>query len=495
MLFNISRTENTSENQLAKELLRLEQDRLDTEIQHLSKLLTENMQSPFETIDLTPRKIQKHSDFKQLALKTLKPPLSSKQRLISNPIFSSTDEFSPELNTERYKKVHPYYRSQKQNRSVNPTSRSHKAFPSWVSHQDTTFELDSSSENIPDESEVTNSEVSDYTDQMSINKSICNIPRAFPKKKKLAPKPKKRSKCREKTYNQHTDRGRAEYEMPAHYNPPVYYQYPPYMYNPYPYYIPPPMYSYPYPPQPTHNPHISEPVYHSQHIKRSKSVSKEVSTQFSNSILADIKHKPSNRESKTQYVQRELDLPRPNTIDIPAVSSRDNLPIESPKQSDPNETYKIVVKEPWVMNFIESENKISDLFQQKRKNMLDKLQEQKAKPKKDHKEKSAQELMTIRKQMLKSNSLKELHPRSESIETPTSVKKIREPSPDLLARLCTGEKSKVTSQEMKRITQKNYSALPEVQKKKTAEDKKQELKERRAKAKEFEQRLRGKILN
>lgn len=491
-MINISSIENTPETQLSKELLKLEQDRLDSEIQHLCELLTLDMQSAYENIQLTPRNREKQSDFKQLPLTSPKLPISSRSRPSSSPRFSSTDEFSPEAPTERYHKVTSKHKTDQHRRSVNPTFRSHNACPSWSSHKDTSFELNLSSESIPDESEM-NYMNFDYRDEMSPSRSMCNIPRTSPKK---------RSICRDKIYNEQIQRGRAGYVMPAFYNPPVCYQYPAYMYNPYPYYIAPPMYSYQYPPQPAHSHHISEPLYYPQQLTRSKSVSKEVSTQASNSFLSDLKHKsPSHIEIKIQHKESELDIPTSNTVEIPSVPARDKskeyndqLITESTKQSEPNDSYKIMVKEPWAMNFTETEKKVSDLFQQKKKNMLNKLQEQKSKSKKDYQEKSAEELLNIRKSMLKSTSHKDLPPRAVSAESPVPIKKFREPSPELLARLCAGEKSKLTPQEIKRINQKNYSALPEVQNKKTVEDKKQELKLRQAKAKEFNNKLRGNII-
>lgn len=526
-MFNLSSAENTPENQVTKELLRVELERLDSEISQLDKLLAEDLRAVLDSCAVTPRNREKQIDSKQLlSIKSPKPPLSNRFRNVSNSNpnhgLLSTDEFSPELITDRYRDPH-LFKCQQQRQSVNATSRSRRALPSWSSHKDSSVEMNSSSDSIPDESEVNTDHIESEYD-VSVNSSICNIPRAFPKKKKVNKKAKKRYKNRDKDYAEDRHRGRFQYMMPI-YNPPVCMQYPTYVYNPYPYYPPQPMYHYPHM---NHSHHISNPVF-SDNIQRSASVSKEVSTQFSSSLSPKDKANESiTRKVEVQHTETQMEFTRPSTVDIESVSYKprpdpkietpikspiENLivspikspienpivspiesPIKSPKESKPDADYKIIVKQPWSMNFSESEQSLSDFFLQKKRNMLDKLQDLKTKPKKEHKDKTPQELMTIRKQMLKSASLKELPTRSASSEPTPAKIRMRDPSPELLARLCAGEKPKVTPQEMKRLTQKHYSALPEVQKKKTEADKKQELKERRAKAKEFDNKLRGKIL-
>jgi hypothetical protein len=495
MLFNLSSAENTPENQVTKELLRVELERLDSEILQLDKLLAEDLRAVLDSCAITPRNREKQIDSKQLPIKSPKPPLSNRFRNISNPNHGllSTDEFSPELTTERYR-APPLFKCQQQRQGVNATPKTRRDLPSWSSHKDSSVEMNSSSDSIPDESEVNTDHIESDFDG-SVNRSICNIPRAFPKRNKVSKKVKKRYKNRDKDYVEDRHIGKVQYMMPV-YNPPVCMQYPPFVYNPYPYYPPQPMYHYPIQPHMNHSHHISNPDF-THNIKRSSSVCKEVSTQFSSSLSPKGRSKEAlTRKVEVKHIETQIEFTRDIESDTykPKPETPIKPPIVSPKESKLDSDYKIVLKQPWSMNFSESEQSLSDFFLQKKKNMLDKLQDHKIKPIKDHKHKTPQELMTIRKRMLKSASLKELPTRPASSE-PTSAKiRMRDPSPELLARLCAGEKLKVSPQEMKRLTQKHYSALPEVQKKKTEADKKQELKERRAKAKEFDKRLRGKIL-
>lgn len=60
---------------------------------------------------------------------------------------------------------------------------------------------------------------------------------------------------------------------------------------------------------------------------------------------------------------------------------------------------------------------------------------------------------------------------------------------DLMARLATGKKVKVDKQEMKKLTKKNYEALPENKKKRDEEKKRQEAAERQAKINQYKREL------
>ena len=61
-------------------------------------------------------------------------------------------------------------------------------------------------------------------------------------------------------------------------------------------------------------------------------------------------------------------------------------------------------------------------------------------------------------------------------------------------RLAKGEKAKVGKKEMKDLTVKNYNKLPEVQKKRVEEEKKEALKKRMSKVKEMDNQIRKKNL-
>ena len=91
----------------------------------------------------------------------------------------------------------------------------------------------------------------------------------------------------------------------------------------------------------------------------------------------------------------------------------------------------------------------------------------------NYKEKSKDELKEVRKDLMKSKVEK-----SEEVEE----RKVNL----VLERLGKGEKPKISKKEMHDLTKKNYELLPEVKKKKEEERKRQELKERIQKSKEFE---------
>jgi hypothetical protein len=60
--------------------------------------------------------------------------------------------------------------------------------------------------------------------------------------------------------------------------------------------------------------------------------------------------------------------------------------------------------------------------------------------------------------------------------------------PDVMERLASGTKSKVSKKDMLQLTSKNYQQLPEVRKKREEEEKKEALKKRLATAKAYEQK-------
>lgn len=61
-----------------------------------------------------------------------------------------------------------------------------------------------------------------------------------------------------------------------------------------------------------------------------------------------------------------------------------------------------------------------------------------------------------------------------------------------MGRLAKGEKTIMGKKEMHNLTEKNYKKLPEVQKKKVEEEKKEDLKRRMEKVKQLDQKLRNK---
>lgn len=74
--------------------------------------------------------------------------------------------------------------------------------------------------------------------------------------------------------------------------------------------------------------------------------------------------------------------------------------------------------------------------------------------------------------------------------TPSKLKNIKLPDPQLLERLCKGEKVEISRKEMLDLTQKNYKNLPEIQIREKEKQRKEEVKARMTKAKEYNKQMR-----
>lgn len=71
-----------------------------------------------------------------------------------------------------------------------------------------------------------------------------------------------------------------------------------------------------------------------------------------------------------------------------------------------------------------------------------------------------------------------------------SNKPVKMPPPELLERLAKGEKKEISKREMYELTQRNYKNLPEIQQKEKEKQKKEEIKNRMDKMKEYNRNLR-----
>ncbi|OMJ87326.1 hypothetical protein SteCoe_11014 [Stentor coeruleus] len=133
-----------------------------------------------------------------------------------------------------------------------------------------------------------------------------------------------------------------------------------------------------------------------------------------------------------------------------------------------------------LIDFNEDKGKsLADIFKERNKKAAEKLDKRDISiPKTSHKEKSKEELLEIRKEMMKGKAEK-----SKKEETQVEPKKLLNPA---LERLGKGEKPKISKKEMHDLTKKNYELLPEVKKRKEEERKKQEMLERLQKSKEFD---------
>ena len=126
------------------------------------------------------------------------------------------------------------------------------------------------------------------------------------------------------------------------------------------------------------------------------------------------------------------------------------------------------------------------MFKEKNKNFISHLNirdQQAIRP--DHKQKTKEELLEIRKNLVKAPKLDQK--KSDIIEIQIEEKKSnKEPSSALMERLATGQRVKVTKEEMKKLNKKNYQMLPEVRKRQEEDQKRLEKQQRIQKAKDYE---------
>ena len=126
--------------------------------------------------------------------------------------------------------------------------------------------------------------------------------------------------------------------------------------------------------------------------------------------------------------------------------------------------------------FREKNNKVAESIHNREDHMV----------KQDHKFKTKQELIEIRKNFVKA-SPKSYQKRADLIEVQIEERKSgKEPSSELMERLATGQRVKITKEEMIKLNKKNYKMLPEVKKRQEDEKKKLEKQQRIEKAKEYE---------
>mmetsp|Transcript_32626 Transcript_32626/g.56676 ORF Transcript_32626/g.56676 Transcript_32626/m.56676 type:complete len:840 (-) Transcript_32626:3648-6167(-) len=123
---------------------------------------------------------------------------------------------------------------------------------------------------------------------------------------------------------------------------------------------------------------------------------------------------------------------------------------------------------------------LHDAFLEKKRDLARKLEHRELKSEKAHKEKSKEELLEIRKNMMKAPN------KPEVIEV--EFKKFQPHNQRVVGRLASGERPKVTKSEMKQLTARNYDNLPEVKARREKEAKKAEIKKRIANAKEFDKK-------
>ena len=128
---------------------------------------------------------------------------------------------------------------------------------------------------------------------------------------------------------------------------------------------------------------------------------------------------------------------------------------------------------------------LSDIFKEKKRRIAERITPKDHQQKQDHKEKTKEELIEIRKNLLKVP--KHDNAKSDVIEIRVNERKnSKEPCSHLMERLATGQKVKVTKEEMLKLNKKNYQLLPEVKKRQEQEKKLIEKQIRLQKAREYE---------
>ncbi|CAG9313920.1 unnamed protein product [Blepharisma stoltei] len=299
--------------------------------------------------------------------------------------------------------------------------------------------------------------------------------------------------------------------------PPVMMQYP------YPYY--PPQFMQPqymnYPPQ-MPQPHMfsnqimPNPSYVNQVKEQNPQISRVTSSQqfeFTETVkkTAPKQQVPEKRPSSAAVKKREvLKYEKPRTpmpfsprepVTKRSVTPLSRSPCISPKTARPSlaektslNTSRSYTKTPieddinapaeaWDIKFSAPQKSIGN----KQQEFLERLQKRSLTNKTTSKKetKTKEELQQIRKEMLKPKIVKK--PQNEMIvELNVKESPNKGPNPELLKRLASGEKPKVTREEMKRLTAKHYSKLPEVKKKQEEDLKRQELILRLEKAKAYD---------
>ncbi|OMJ89113.1 hypothetical protein SteCoe_8840 [Stentor coeruleus] len=146
----------------------------------------------------------------------------------------------------------------------------------------------------------------------------------------------------------------------------------------------------------------------------------------------------------------------------------------------------VISKKPVLLEFGTGTKKsLADLFKQKNKKLIRNMgSRDNHLPKQDHKEKTKEELIEIRKNMVKAPKLEK---RPDVIQIKIEDKKnSKEPSAALMERLATGQRVRVSKEEMLKLNKKNYQQLPEVRKKQEEELKRLEKQQRIQKGRDYE---------
>lgn len=158
-------------------------------------------------------------------------------------------------------------------------------------------------------------------------------------------------------------------------------------------------------------------------------------------------------------------------------------PIEKPEKFV---TKTIENKKPVLIEIgVKNTKSLADNFKEKNNSLAARIHKREDKlPKQDHKEKTKEELIEIRKNFVK---VPKTEGKGNLIEIKIEEKKnAKEPSSELMERLATGQRARISKEEMLKLNKKNYQQLPEVKRRQEEQKKRQEKQQRLQKAKEYE---------
>ncbi|OMJ88007.1 hypothetical protein SteCoe_10163 [Stentor coeruleus] len=171
---------------------------------------------------------------------------------------------------------------------------------------------------------------------------------------------------------------------------------------------------------------------------------------------------------------------------IPKTKAKTLSKIQTPQALEVPEQ-PVISKKPVLIEFGTGAKKsLAELFKQKNKKLIRNMGSRDNNlPRQDHKEKTKEELIEIRKNMVKAPKL-EKKPEVIQIKLEDKKNNNKEPCAALMERLATGQRVRVSKEEMLKLNKKNYQQLPEVKKKQEDELKRLEKQQRIQKARDYE---------
>lgn len=208
-------------------------------------------------------------------------------------------------------------------------------------------------------------------------------------------------------------------------------------------------------------------------VKPSQAIPKKLPKNRESFEIQDSENQPSPFPEKTQKNPEKK--PEQFFITFSPTSPENKIP----EQTDNKKPVLIEIG-------VKNTKSLADNFREKNNSLAARIHKREDKlPKQDHKEKTKEELIEIRKNFVKVAPKPET--KSSLIEIRLEEKKnSKEPSSELMERLATGQRARVSKEEMLKLNKKNYQQLPEVKRRQEEEKKKQEKQLRLLKAKEYE---------